>query len=256
MNAAVLAGARSLNVGQDVTSQAANAQLIATNTFNANVSGMSQNVTLNSSSFQVTQSSTSVRTVSGSVTASLPLMLMGLLRFTSTQITVTASAQRRNVNVMLVLDNSGPMNGAPLTVLQADAIAFLKMFSNNSNTDNVGLVVFGTDPYVADPPASDFQTNITNDINSMQAPASGLANTAAAIWAAYQQLQNLNQPGALNVIVLFTDGLPGGFTGNFAGLVTNAAYCSTTASPLNGVLWAFPNEAEKGRPCGPGLAVG
>ena len=36
------------------------------------------------------------------------------------------------------------------------------------------------------------------------------------IWRAYQQLVNLSEPGALNVIVLFTDGIPNGIDANFA----------------------------------------
>jgi len=65
----------------------------------------------------------------------------------------------------------------------------------------------------------------------------------------YQQLTALNEPGALNVIVLFTAGVPASFAGNFAGYVIPSssnpaisAYggCGTATSPLNGLLLTNP----------------
>ncbi len=43
------------------------------------------------------------------------------------------------------------------------------------------------------------------------------ANTSMAqgLSEAYNQLVNINEPGALNVIVLFTDGIPVSLTGSY-----------------------------------------
>ena len=242
LDAAVLAGNRSLGLGNDIASQTASAQTVAQNTFNADISGMSANMTMSSLLFNVSQDpTTKIITVTGSATASLPLMLMGMVGFTTTTVNVSATSQRRSVNIMLVLDHSKPMTGAPLLALQADAITFLNMFVND--TDNIGLVTFTAAPYVADPlPNLNFQSNVPNDINSMAAPNYSGVNTAAAMSVAYQQLQNVNQPGALNVIVLFTEGLAGSFTGNFAGLVTKPTPCSPAASPLNGAIWTSQDQ--------------
>jgi len=39
----------------------------------------------------------------------------------------------------------------------------------------------------------------------------GQTGTEPALWMAYQQILAISQPGALNVIVLFTDGNPNGY---------------------------------------------
>jgi Flp pilus assembly protein TadG len=250
LNAAVLAGNRSVSLGQNFAQQRASAAMVATNTFNANIAGMPANMAMIAPSFNVSQNASKTISVSGSVTATLPLMLIGMVipaaRWPT--FTVSATAQRRNVNIMLVLDHSAGMapnafNSNPIGALQADANQFVNMFVNNS--DNIGLVGFVGAPYLADPlPNLDFQSNVPNDINSLQAIAqptfayNGASNPAAALSVAYAQIQSYNQPGSLNVIVLFTDGDPTAFTGNFAGLVTaGTTTCSTTANPLNGLLF-------------------
>jgi hypothetical protein len=150
---------------------------------------------------------------------------------------------------MMVLGHSTPMGngpGSPLSVMQADAIAFVNMFVNG--TDNIGLVTYTAAPFVADPlPNANFQLNVPNDVNLMQAPNTSGSSTAAAISAAYGQLNNPNpgvfrQPGALNVIVLFTDGLTNAFAGNFAPYLTSTTPCNPSpGSALNGVIFTTPS---------------
>ncbi len=131
--------------------------------------------------------------------------------------------------------------------MQADAVTFVKMFVNG--IDNIGLVTFTGAPFVPDP----FTPGVVNslpqieaDINSLQVPNNSMTNTAAAMSTAYAQLQTLNQPAALNVVVLFTAGLAGAFTGNFAGLVTNSLICSPATNPLYGVLYSDQGQTEVG----------
>ena len=245
LNAAVIAGIRSFSTGSSVATQEANAVSVAQNTFAANVSGMSPAPV---GAFTSNQDPvTKIISVTGSATADIPLMLMGMLSYSSTHIGLSAISQRRSVNIMMVLDNSGPMQGTPLTDMQADATAFVKLFVQG--TDNIGLVTFSGAPYTPDPlPASPGVTSlpqVISDINSMTAPG-GMTNTAAAMFSAYQQLVNYGQPGALNVIVLFTQAVPGAFTGNFAGDVTRSTPCSIAVSPLNGMLWSNQEETQIG----------
>lgn len=255
LNAAVLAGNRSLNLGADIMTQENNAQNVAMNTFNANTANMYSNVKMNvnASNFTVIQNpQTMTITVSGTVTATLPLMLMGMMVPTGPSFTVSATSTRRPVNIMLVLDNSGPMYGAPLTALQ-NALGTAPGASNGflnafvKGTDSIGLVTFTSAPYVFIPPGqanglpnTNFPTTLPPQITNMSPPSFTGTGTAAAISAAYQQLQSLNQPGALNVIVLFTVGLPTGITGNFTGLVTQPTPCSQTVPPPVGVLFTTP----------------
>lgn len=70
----------------------------------------------------------------------------------------------------------------------------------------------------------------------------GGTNTASAIWDAYQQLQILNQPGAVNVIVVFTDGLANNTTASFISLVSPSAGCSSLTNPLTGVIGSDTGE--------------
>jgi Flp pilus assembly protein TadG len=237
LNAAVLAGNRSLSLGMNPAEQTAALNRVANMTFSANISGMSPNLPTPTPSFSVS-SLNQIITVSGSVSASLPLMLMELIPTIPSQvnISVTASSSRRSVNIMMVLDHSQPM-AVPLAQMQADAVTFVNMFVNG--TDNIGLVTFTAAPYVADPlPNQNFQSNVPNDINGMTVSSNTYTNGSAAVSEAWQQLQNLGQPGALNVIVLFTEEFSGAFTGNFFGLVSSGTPCSQTVSPLNGVLFS------------------
>ena len=109
---------------------------------------------------------------------------------------------------MLVLDRSSSMgsNGAIAPSIAA-AISFVNDFA--AGRDELGAVIFGANYYLYAPNVN-FQPGLINAIN--QTTSSGNTNTATALWAAYQQLVILNQPGALNVIVFFTDGLPNGIT--------------------------------------------
>ena len=144
------------------------------------------------------------------------------------------------------------MYGAPLTALQ-NALGTAPGASNGflnafvKGTDSIGLVTFTSAPYVFIPPGqanglpnTNFPTTLPPQITNMSPPSFTGTGTAAAISAAYQQLQSLNQPGALNVIVLFTVGLPTGITGNFTGLVTQPTPCSQTVPPPVGVLFTTP----------------
>jgi Mg-chelatase subunit ChlD len=236
LDAAVLAGARSLNVGTTASAQSANAVAAATSVFNANILAMNgrlQSVVFTPSSPQP-PAGTYVRTVTATASANLPLSMMRVLGFSTVHISLTAKVQRRDVNVMLVLDHSGSMS-AVMSQMQTDASTFVNMFA--SGRDNLGLVTFGGGEFNAYTPKTTFLTdspNVPTIIGQIQ--AYGATNTASALWAAYQQLVTLNQPGALNVIVLFTDGLANTFTGNFTSLVSSSAGCSNLGNPLNGAI--------------------
>jgi hypothetical protein len=65
-------------------------------------------------------------------------------------------------------------------------------------------------------PTQNFLTaspSITTKINSII--ASGATNSTGALNAAYDMLVTINQPGSVNAIVFFTDGIPNGITANF-----------------------------------------
>jgi len=85
-----------------------------------------------------------------------------------------------------------------------------------------------------------------------------------AFWQAYQQLVNLHQPSALNVIVLFTDGIPNGFYGTFnkktisdtrydynnTGTTTTYAASSCPSATYTGVISQWSGFAATGTTVG------
>jgi Flp pilus assembly protein TadG len=242
LDAAVVAGARSLNIGATPALQSSNAIAAATAVFNADMpAGHNWGVTdITLTVPQVINSTTHIRTVTASASVTLPLTFMSVLGIKGTQIGVTASAQRRDLNVVLVLDHSGSMSGV-IGTMDVDAAAFVNSFA--AGRDNVGLITFAGSSYAAYAPTTAFQATVPTLIGQITTYNGG-TNTAAAVWAAYQQLQNLPQgaAGAVNVIVVFTDGLANNFTADFTGLIAPAAGCNNLTSPLNGVIGSDTGE--------------
>jgi Flp pilus assembly protein TadG len=234
MDAASLAGARSLSRGSDVTSQAASATTTAQNYFAANFPNHFWGCTVPVPTVAVWQDSvnTHIRYVQVTGNVTTPLYFLRTVGFTTASLTSTATAQRRDVNIMLVLDRSSSMgsNGAIAPSIAA-AISFVNDFA--AGRDELGAVIFGANYYLYAPNVN-FQPGLINAIN--QTTSSGNTNTATALWAAYQQLVILNQPGALNVIVFFTDGLPNGITADMQSYrVRKGTYNAVTNPTGNGV---------------------
>jgi hypothetical protein len=159
-------------------------------------------------------------------------------------VTVSAAgvAQRRDVRVVLVIDRSTSMssfygaggNCATPPCIQTMLNTFVNSFSGAGELggrDEVGLVVFGGSAIVAyparnvakdytdytqfTPPDNNFKTRSSTIINEITSKTN--TGTAEALYLAYMTLRadaatNTDLGSKLNVIVLFTDGLPNGIT--------------------------------------------
>ncbi len=243
LDAAVVAGARALNVGANSQAQATYAQSVAQQVFNADLPAANDwgvsNVSLSVSVGSVAASH--LRYVTGSASATVPLTFMSLLGQKTVTVGLTATAQRRNLNVIVVLDHSGSMSGV-IGQMDTDATDFVNSFA--AGTDNVGLVTFAGSSFVAYAPKTTFLSDnpsvptLIGEITTYN----GGTNTASAVWMAYQQLQSLNQAGAVNAVVVFTDGLANNFTGNFYGLVASSAGCTGLTNPVTGVIGSDTGE--------------
>jgi Flp pilus assembly protein TadG len=218
-DAAALAAARSLSRGVDFNTQKAAAQQTSQDYFRANFPLGYFMSTSSSVNTDVTLLGNNTRVVTTTATAQVPLFFMRMLPNAppSGTINVSAVANRRDSNVVLVLDRSYSMKQssscAPMT---AAAAGFVDKFAEQR--DYLGLVTFASSSYYMDYPiATNFKSSsptLGSIINSINCDA-GATNSAQGLWNGYTALANLNQPGALNVIVFFTDGDPTAFPGTF-----------------------------------------
>jgi Flp pilus assembly protein TadG len=241
VDAAALAGVGALSRGNDSQTQQANAIAEAIEYTNLNFPNGYFTVSQpyfgpgNSwVSVSETQANQQTLTVTASVTA--PLYFLRWLNASTTTVTATATAVRRDTNVVFVMDRSGSLQDTgSCAPLKADAVNFVNKFANG--TDNVGLVTFATSSANDFPIATDFQTaspSVPTILNSVV--CDGGTNTAEGLTLGYQQLVALNQPNALNVLLLFTDGFPNTFTATFP--ILSSSSC-TSKTPKTGVLAAL-----------------
>jgi Flp pilus assembly protein TadG len=215
VDAASLAAARSLSVGLTLASQTTSATATAQSFFNANFPTGYWNTTNLSFTTVVAQTAYKTRTVTMVATVTVPLTFMRLLGQTGATVAAQGQASRRNVVMMVVLDRSSSMaNAGVCGTMTAAAQNFVGYFSNGS--DEIGLVTFMDGPNLTYAPTLDFGSNVpsmSTVIGGVQ--CYGDTGTAGALNLAYSQLLALNLPGALNLIVFFTDGHPNGIAANF-----------------------------------------
>ncbi len=214
-DAAALAGARSLSVGLSLDSQLASATATINQYVEANFpTGMYRTSSLNVTS-NIVQTSYKTRTISVNATIVMPTLFMGILNQPTASISASAQTSRRDVNIMLVIDRSGSMAQAGVCgTMKAAAQTFADDFTNGR--DRLGLITFMSTPTLDFAPSLTFKSDSPSlDSTMSQIQCGGNTGSAHALWMAYQQLQVINEPGALNLIVFFTDGVPNGVSANF-----------------------------------------
>lgn len=236
VDAGALAGARSLSRGLDSGTQIASAQQLATEYINLNFPSDYFNVgapTIPTPS--VDQSVLNQRSVTVSASVNVPLYFLRWLGTSATTVSATATAVRRDVNVVIVMDRSGSLaNSNSCAPLKQAAVNFVNKFANGR--DNVGLVTFASSALNDFPAANNFlsaSTDIPTILNSLV--CTGATSSAEGLWLGYSQLAALNQPSALNVIIFFTDGYPTALTATFP--ISSSSSCSSKTAKL-GVIAA------------------
>lgn len=214
-DAAALAAARSLNVGEDLTAQEANATTVAQNYFKANFPpGLlnTSNVSAPTLAFTPPSDQNGHKTlVQVKASADVNLYFMGILGHPSATIQASAQTSRREVNVILTLDRSGSMAGV-CGIMKNDAISFVNMFVDGR--DALGLVTFMGSAHIDEPWSLSFKSGANNIADALkQLQCANNTGSAEALSLAYSQIQDakLKRPWASNVIVFFTDGVPNGY---------------------------------------------
>jgi len=235
-DAATIAGASALSRGSDDSSQRANAVSTANNYFHANFpTGYLWTTNLQVDSVAATDS-TYLRSITTTASVQVPMVFLRVLKFDNRTISISAKATRRDINIMVVMDRSGSLNNsyngqpAACSPLKSAAVNFVDQFAETR--DNVGLITFATSSNIDYAPSTTFKNTVESYIRNIN--CTGATSSAQALWQAYDQLVRLNQNGALNAILFFTDGRPTSVTEDFP-LKGNCA-SHGTANPRRGVL--------------------
>lgn len=228
---AALAGARALSRGSDDAAQRANAEATATAYLHANFpSGYMWSKNLEVTSVAATDS-TYVRSLTTSVRVDLPLVFLRFFRVDNSAVSTSAKATRRDANVIIIMDRSGSLaNSGACAPLKAAAIHFVDKFAEGR--DNVGLITFATSSRTDAALGTTFKASIENTLNLVN--CTGATSSAQALWQGYQRLVALNQPGALNAIIFFTDGRPTATTAEYP--IKSTSPCNPKVPPKLGVL--------------------
>ena len=215
VDGSVLAAARSLSVGLTLTDQTSSATARANSYFAANFPPGYMFTSNPQVNVIVAESGYKTRTVSMTASVQAPTYFMRMLGINSLTASASGQAARRDVNLMIVADRSGSMNNNnACAVLQGAATQFIGNFSNGR--DRIGFIEFGGTTNLDYAPSVNFASSSPSLANAIaNLTCEGSTNTATAIWEAYQQLQAINEPGALNLILLFTDGRPTALSAQF-----------------------------------------
>lgn len=188
---------------------------------------------------------TSGKTITVNATATVPMLLLRILKISNSQVSAMAASNVKFINMMLVVDRSGSVlaEGASSTIQTA-----LSTFVANSSTsylvdgvDTVGMISFGGSWNLDYSPNTHFQTagqSISTAISNIAFASTNGTNTGEGLFQAWTQLYITNQPSALNVIVLLTDGRPSAYTGSFTPSASSS--CSSKTAKL-GVMQTYVN---------------
>lgn len=256
---ASVAALRSLSLAQTTGAQTTAATSTATQWFNANFAGNYLGATATATpTVTVTDDNTNhIRTVSVTSSTNAPSYFMKLWGNNGTTISSLGQASRRDVVIMLVLDRSNSMNNAsnsyngetPCQVMVQSAKQFTGMFQQGR--DNIGLISFAETVQIASSPTTTFQStlgysNATGNsaglLDQIASNCSGGTNTATAVSLGWNEIYKMQLPGALNVLVVFTDGQPTAGTFNYivpasqdpTGKVTSAFTSASTCLDSTG----------------------
>jgi Mg-chelatase subunit ChlD len=225
VDAATIAGAGALSRGNDDASQRANAETTANSYFHANYPDSylwSKNLQVNS---VAATDANALRSITTTASVDLPTIFLRIFHVNSRTITVSAKSTRRDVNIIVVMDRSGSLaTSGACTPLKAAAVHFVDKFAETR--DNLGLITFGTSSRIDYAPATTFKTQVETMLNNVN--CTGATSSAQALWQAYDKLVGLNQNGALNAILFFTDGRPTAVTEAFPLLASSTCQNRTT----------------------------
>jgi len=164
-----------------------------------------------------TITATGVNIVTVNATAIVPTTFMRLGNFTELTVHSTGEAQRRMVDLSLVLDVSGSI-GSRWAAVSSAAAEFIRAFDESS--DRLALITYGYGAQVVRQMPSSRGFDKAGMIAAIPSTLPGgwtpMAEGLYRGWDELRSVPNGSQSG-LRVIVLFTDGSANGVPGNWDG---------------------------------------
>jgi len=214
VDGAALAAARVIGNGQSAAQTEAN-KIFSTN-FPSGFLGVSSVQNPPNLNFQVASDGSNQITVTS--VAVMPTTFMKVIGQPQVNVFSSGQATRRLVDLSFVVDRSGSLQSV-WNQVQSAAQQFVAYFDQNN--DRVSLVMFAGNTIVMDPIRTTTRGFDKTTINSHIAGATtvGFTGSSEGIYQGWDQLRRIpngNQSG-LRIIVMFTDGSPNTFSGQFNG---------------------------------------
>ena len=160
-----------------------------------------------------TVTETGVNVVTVNATAVVPTTFMRLANFTQVTVHSTGEAQRRMVDLSLVLDVSGSI-GSKWNAVRSAAIEFINAFDETS--DRLALITYGNGARVVRqmPSSRGFDKSAMTSSIPTTLPG-GWTPMAEGLYRGWDELRSVptGSQSGLRVIVLFTDGSANGVPG-------------------------------------------
>ena len=244
VDAAALAAARGIGEGQ------ATARDMANNIFNVNFPngylGVDSVQNPPQIDFADAADQSSVITVSSR--AVMPTTFMKIAGFADLGISAQSQATRRLVDLSFVVDHSGSLT-QDYEAVKGAAEQFVSYF--DPDKDRVALVMFGSNTTIMDPINTGGRgfnkASLLNHISGSDTAGSISTATAEGLYAGWDQLRSVpsGSQAPLRVIVLFTDGAPNTFSGQFMVKPFHGAPSTFSLIPATGGLWTsdYPQDS-------------
>jgi Flp pilus assembly protein TadG len=251
VDAAAVGSGSTLNRGS--TMDTAAVQDVAQRFFDANYPAGYFRTSFVSYNATPVQGALGVRTITVNASQHVPMLFLRVLGINQSTVAAMAQVTVRFVNMILVVDRSGSVFRATFNgvntrdIVDSDLHQFVDPSDGSASPyfsdgrDNIGMVTFGGSWRLDFPLSVNFQSgtpHIGTAIDNIDWNTNNSTNTADGLFHAYRELEKLAQPGALNVIVMLTDGRPTAFSGTFPLRVpTSGSTCTNKGSKV-GFLFA------------------
>jgi len=283
VDAAAIAAARALAVGDNDTARIANAQATGKRFFDMNYPDGFLGSTPSEPSITAVHEDSGYWRVNVSATADMPTTFMRVFgNDTIVSPAAAGEAIRRDLDVVLVMDTSGSLNSPSTafgTLKTAAVNNFVNKFAAGARGDRLGLVTFASgavlDEAIDKTSTRGFnRTRIVTKINALV--ADGATASAEGMRIALEELNGVPTAlrSSLRVILFFSDGAPNLIRGNYyrqgnysivsgnlysetsnttlgssyrSGSRNYQAYCSTNSSAMNAYpCRMFPSNTRSG----------